>query len=367
MVMQPTLAALASQRTPMDDQQMLVIALLAGVAAGITVTIAEFLHRRRVERVKRLAFGNDGLPARWTVIAPAARIIGLSFAVFGATLLALFDPIESEDKPNPRASRQVLVVLDVSPSMNISDAGPDTTKEMRGVWAGKVLRGILDRLDMKETRVSLIAFYTRAVPMLQDSTDKELITGLMDGLPLYTAFKAGETDMQAGIDAAFRMAKPWPRQSTTLVVIGDGDLSQTVTPRDMPASIADAIVIGVGDPVRPTILAGHSSKQDTWALKALAAKLGGYYHDGNTQQLPSELVAQLASVSPRLSDALSVRELGLAALSIGAALTALIGPLLLVFGRRTARFAATTTALSPSTSTFPNHTLPATPLEGTTS
>jgi Ca-activated chloride channel family protein len=350
-----------------DDRHILIAAMVAGVTVMALVGVAESLHRRRVSRAKRLAFGATGEPARWTVIAPFARIAGLGLAVFGATLLFYFDPIESEGKPNPRASRQVLVVLDVSPSMNISDAGPEPTKEMRGVWAGKVLRGILDRVDMKDTRVSLIAFYTRAVPMLQDSTDKELISGLMDGIPLYTAFKAGETDMQAGIDAAFRMAKPWPRQSTTLVVIGDGDLTQTVTPRDMPASIADAIVIGVGDPVRPTTLAGHSSKQDAWALKTLAAKLGGYYHDGNTRQLPSEVVAQLASISPRLSDALSVRELGLTALGVGALLTALIGPALMLFGRRAPASSVDTVSTAISHNTLHIRTMSASAFKGTAS
>jgi hypothetical protein len=140
--------------------------------------------------------------------------------------------------------------------------------------------------------------------------------------------------MQAGLDAAFAMAKGWARGSTTLVVISDGDLAKPVAPRDMPASIADALVIGVGDPVRPTILAGHASKQDAWMLKALAGKLGGHYHDGNARHLPREIVERLASIAPRVGDGVSLRELGLATIGAGAALTALIGPALLFLGRR---------------------------------
>lgn len=325
---------IAAAPGPMPTDAMLALALGVALAAALLASLGEWMHARRVARVARLAFGADGRPAAWTAIAPFARVAGLALAAFGATLLLLHDPIESDDEPNPRASRQVLVVLDTSPSMNIKDSGPGNDKEMRGVWAGKVLRGILDRLDMTDTRISLVAFYTKALPVLQDTTDKNIVSEMMDGLPLYTAFVPGETDMQAGLDAAFAMAKGWARGSTTLVVISDGDLSKPVSPRDRPASIADAIVIGVGDPARPTILAGHASKQDAWMLKSLAGKLGGYYHDGNAKHLPSEVVERLASIAPRVGDGMTLRELGLAALGIGAVATASIGPLLLLAGRR---------------------------------
>ena len=308
------------------------IALLAAVAALLLATLGEWMHAKRTARIARLAFGEAGRPARWTVIAPFVRVLGLTLTAFGAAILFQFDPIESDDTPNPRASRQLLVVLDVSPSMNLKDSGPDTEKLMRGVWAGKVLQGILDRIDMKDTRISLIAFYTKALPMLQDTTDKNLLPNLMDGLPLYTAFKSGDTDMQSGIDAAFAMAKGWARGSTTLVVISDGDLTKTVNPGPRPASIADVIVIGVGDPVRGMVLSGHNSRQDAWVLKTLAGRLDGYYHDGNTKHLPSEIIEQLTMIAPRVGDVLSLREAGLVALGFGCAALGLIGPLLLWFG-----------------------------------
>ncbi len=308
------------------------IALLAAVAALLLATLGEWMHAKRTARIARLAFGETGRPARWTVIAPFVRVLGLTLTAFGAAILFQFDPIESDDTPNPRASRQLLVVLDVSPSMNLKDSGPDTEKIMRGVWAGKVLQGILDRIDMKDTRISLIAFYTKALPMLQDTTDKNLLPNLMDGLPLYTAFKSGDTDMQSGIDAAFAMAKGWARGSTTLVVISDGDLTKTVNPGPRPASIADVIVIGVGDPVRGMVLSGHNSRQDAWVLKTIAGRLDGYYHDGNTKHLPSEIIDQLTMIAPRVGDVLSLREAGLVALGFGCAALGLIGPLLLWFG-----------------------------------
>jgi Ca-activated chloride channel family protein len=331
----------------------LAIAILAGCAALAIAAVAERLHARRVARVARLAFGPGGRPAAWARLAPAMRIAGLALATFGATVLFQYDPVETEVEPDPRASRQLLVVLDVSPSMNLSDAGPGNEKVMRGVWGGKVLQGILDRLDMKDTRVSMVAFYTKAIPMLQDSTDKNVLANLMDGLPLYTAFKAGETDLQAGLEAAFEMAKGWARRSTTLVVITDGDLSKPVQPPARPASIADAIVIGVGDPNRATMLAGHASRQDAWTLKSLAGKLDGVYHDGNTRHLPREMLDRLTMIAPRVGDAIGLREAALVALGTGCALLGLVGPLLLLFGAPRSYLRAVTEPAREEPSTIP--------------
>ncbi len=312
--------------------EVLGTALAAAACALLVAAIAEYRHAARTARIARLAFGPTGRPAAWARIAPVARVAGLALAVFGAAVLLRLDPIEAEVEPDPRASRQLLVVLDVSPSMNLSDAGPGNEKMMRGVWGGKVLQGILDRLDMKDTRVSMVAFYSKAIPMLQDSTDKNVLANLMDGLPLYTAFRAGETDMQAGIELAYSMAKGWARKSTTLVVISDGDLSKPVSPGARPASIADAIVIGVGDPNRATAIAGHASRQDAWTLKSLAAKLDGIYHDGNTRHLPREVIERLTMVAPRVSDAIGLREAALVSLAVGGSIVGLAGPMLILFG-----------------------------------
>lgn len=320
----------------------MVTAAAIALGIGLVALAAEWLHARRVARIARLAFGPSGRPTLLARAAPALRVAAMTLAGFGAWLLLVHDPIEVEVEPNPRAARQLLVVLDVSPSMNLSDAGPSMPKEMRGVRAGKVLRGILDRLDMKDTRVSLVAFYTKAVPMLRDSSDKELVSGLMDGLPLYTAFTAGETDLQSGLDAAFEMARPFARRSTTLVVISDGDLAAPVQPAARPPSIADVLVIGVGDPNRATEIAGHASRQDAWTLKSLAARLGGRYHDGNARHLPQEVLDSLTMIAPRVSDSLGTREIALASFALGSAILALLGPLLQWFGAPRERRATAT-------------------------
>jgi hypothetical protein len=140
--------------------------------------------------------------------------------------------------------------------------------------------------------------------------------------------------MQAGVDAAFEMAKGWARDSTTLVVISDGDLDKPVNIGRRPISIADAIVIGVGDPSRATPISGHASRQDQWTLKSVAAKLGGYYHEGNTKHLPTAVLDELTMIAPRVSDGLGLREAGLLALGIGCTVLGVLSPLLTLFGLR---------------------------------
>lgn len=305
---------------------------LIALAAFALAAWAEALHARRVRRVARLAFGPRAAPAPWARLAPASRSVGVGLAAWGALVLFSLDPVEVEVDPSPRASRQLLVVLDVSPSMNLADAGPGPDKMTRARWAGRVFQGVLDRLDMKDTRISMIAFYTQALPVLQDTTDKNIVTNMMDGLPLYVAFKPGQTNMQAGLDAAFEMCRGWAKRSTTLVVISDGDLPRPPTPPRRPASIADVLVIGVGDTTKPTTISGHSSRQDAWTLKQLAASLGGYYHDGNTKHLPTAVVSNLGMIAPRASDTIGLREAALVALASGGAMVGLTGPALLLMG-----------------------------------
>jgi Ca-activated chloride channel family protein len=118
------------------------------------------------------------------------------------------------------------------------------------------------------------------------------------------------------------------------VVISDGDVSGSPSPIAVPASIANTIVIGVGDPNKATLIAGHSSRQDGWSLKQMAARLGGIYHEGNRMHLPSGILDSLAMVSPRVSDVIGLREAGLIAIGIGAGCIGLIGPALMFAGLR---------------------------------
>ncbi|HZW07110.1 MAG TPA: vWA domain-containing protein [Phycisphaerales bacterium] len=305
---------------------------LVALAAIVLAGLGEWLHARRTARVARLVFGPTGAPSRWVAAAPYIRVAGIAAAAWGATVLAAHDPMGGDQTPAPRASKQVLIALDVSPSMLIKDAGPDAEKVSRSRWAGKVVQGVLDRLDMKQTRISLVAFYTKAMTVLTDSTDKNVIANMFDGLQLHVAFDPGPTDLASGVTSALQIARPWARRSTTLIVISDGDAKSELGQVTLPPAIADVIVIGVGDPNKATVVSGHSSRQETLSLKTLAARLEGTYHEGNRLHLPSGVLKRLSMISPNAGGDLGLRDAGLIALGAGSAVTALVTPALMLLG-----------------------------------
>ena len=306
--------------------------IIIAFAVLVIVGIAEWLHARRVARVARLAFGPSGRASRWTIVVAPSRTIAAALATWGLMFLVTYDPIEIDRKPAKIASNHLLVLLDVSPSMQLKDSGAEAQGISRAKRAGEVVQAVLDRLDMENTRISIVAFYTDALAIVQDTFDKEVIRNALDGLPMYTAFESGPTDLKKGLVKAFEIARLWPADSATLLIVTDGDVA-TGIPSVIPSSIADTIVIGLGDPVKSTNVNGHASRQDTMGLRQLATRLGGFYHDGNRKHLPSEVVNSLTMIAPRVGGNWSVRDLALLAVGIGCSTLAFIGPLLTFFGR----------------------------------
>lgn len=316
-------------------------AFLAALSAGIVVALAEMLHARRTRRVAHLAFGPSGRPRVWTRAAPALRTIAAALTAWGLVVLFMLQPQIIETRPTKEASKHLLICLDGSPSMYVADAGP-SGNEKRAVWAGALIQAILDRLDTETTRVTVFAIYTKALPVIEDTFDMNVVRNLLDGLPLVAAFEPGPTHLSDGVADAMEYARAWEPDSATLVVVSDGDAENRKPVRFVPASIADAIVIGVGNPARPTLVAGHRSKQNATTLRALAAQLGAVYHQGNTKHLPSSTLNQLTMIKPRVTDAITLREFALVAIALGATLLALIGPALSLFGRRGSHVSAVT-------------------------
>ena len=309
------------------------VAFWIAILVGATVVFAEILHHRRIRRVAHLAFGPEGRPSAWTTLASPLRVIAAAAATWGLLVLLSANPVVREEKPTREASRHLLIALDVSPSMQLVDAGPNAEKESRAIWAGKIVQGVLDRLDASTTRVSLVAFYTDALPVLTETFDKEVVRNTLDGLPMSTAFESGPTKITEGVVKSLETARSWMPGTATLLVVSDGDeLTSTSIPR-LPASIADVLVIGVGDPQQTMSVGGHASRQDTVSLKQLSARLGGIYHQGNTRHPPSHLLEDLTMIEPRLSDGNGLRELAIACSVAGVATLALLGPLLSIAGR----------------------------------
>jgi Ca-activated chloride channel family protein len=160
------------------------------------------------------------------------------------------------------------------------------------------------------------------------------------------AFIPDKTNMYSGVREAVRLAKPFAAGSTTLIVISDGDTLPDSDLEAMPPAIADAMVLGVGDPYRASPVGDTASRQDTASLKQLAARLRGTYFDGNVSHLPSGILGELAMLSQEPPGGVGQRTLGLLAVGFGGGILAGLWPALAWYGMpRTVRKAARAVAV----------------------
>src|SRR5262245_32198068 len=136
-----------------------------------------------------------------------------------------------------------------------------------------------------------------------------------------------------GLRESVSLARPWAPGSTVLLIVSDGDTVPDTGMPEMPRSIAQSIVIGVGDSRSGRFIDGHQSRQDAATLRQVAGRLRGTYQAANVRHLPSVQRDRLARVLPmKDADARGRREMGLAAIALGSLLLA-AGPLALaLFG-----------------------------------
>jgi Ca-activated chloride channel family protein len=312
--------------------------LAAALAVVVLGALAEWLHSRRVRHVAALAFGPAGRPAGWARLAPHARVIALSGLVWGLSTLLLIEPrryaVGSGENAFKGEPKHILVALDVSPSMHLVDAGP-SKKESRTQRARELMESFFERIPLEEFKVSVVAFYNGAKPVVIDTKDFEVVRNILGDLPLNFAFPAGKTKLFDGLEEAAKMAKPWNPRSTTVVVLTDGDtVPATGIPR-MPDSVRSVLVVGVGDARTGKFIDGRQSRQDVPTLRQIAARLSGAYHDGNEKQLPSALVLDATGIEAEdVFEKLSRREYALIAAIAGAAILGALPMLLTAFGTR---------------------------------
>ncbi len=315
-----------------ESQWWLTIA--AAVIAAVLTAAAEWLHARRVRRLQTLFFGPTGKPRRWVRTAPALRGLAAAAAVWALVVLLLLPPqirVPGQDRQVPfEKLKHAVLVLDVSPSMRLQDAGVEG-KQSRMVRAREVMESWFRRIPMNEYRVTVIATYSKALPVVLDTRDIAVVENILNDLPMHFAFKPGETDLFSGIQAAADTARGWRPKSTTVVLVSDGDTVPATGMPKMPPSVADVVVVGVGDPVNGTFLNGRNSKQDVSTLRQIALRLKGVYHNGNDKHLPTELLRKLTlSAEGQERSLWTLRQLALATLLVATLLLATI-PLLLHF------------------------------------
>jgi Ca-activated chloride channel family protein len=308
----------------------------AAVAVAVVLTlVGELLHARRVARVAALVFGPGGRPAPIALAAPLLRPLAAGLLAWGfATLLQLPPKIHRGEEVPPEEWRHLILVHDVSPSMLLKDAGANGDQS-RAARAKELVESLFERVPIGKFKVTVIATYNGAKPVVEDTTDLEVVRHVLSEVDLRFAFKAGTTKLFDGIAEAARIAKPWRAGSALLVILSDGDTVPASGMPELPPSIGGSMVIGVGDHLAGKFIAGHQSRQDESTLRQVANRLGGEFHNGNKRHVPSDVLAAAAGDSRKpLLERLTLREYALIAVCAATALLAVLPMLLAAFGSR---------------------------------
>lgn len=270
------------------------LAAPAAVITAVIATVGEWLHARRVARTGRLTFGSAGAPRAWTKAVPFLRVPALASLVWALATLGSYDHSLRGGGDDPASKRRMLVLLDVSPSMYLTDAGENGT-EARRVRGYKVLKSILDRMPDKNVLYTVAGFYSEARLMVKDCRERGVVLHFAGETPFALTFDPGKSDLLKSLNKAGDLVKEHPAKTTTVLVISDGDSVPPKGLNPMPSSVDKIYFLGVGDTGRGVSIDGHVSRQDKESLSQLARRLGGEYHNCNRMRVPDAVLDAIAT------------------------------------------------------------------------
>ncbi len=151
------------------------VAELAACALVIVMLGAEWLHARRCRRLAYLAFGPTRRPAAWARLAPLLRLIAVAAMCWGMVTLILLEPkVHRGDELPESEMKHAVLVLDVSPSMRLQDAGPSALQS-RMQRASDVMESFFKRVAIQQYRLSVVAVYNGAIPVVVDTNDVDVV------------------------------------------------------------------------------------------------------------------------------------------------------------------------------------------------
>jgi Ca-activated chloride channel homolog len=310
------------------------IPLVSALITLLMTALAEWLHARRIRVLGRLAFGPSAAAHAWTAAVPVLRVLSLTAFAWGLGTIWMMKIAEEEKaggkNAHPEEPTRLVFVADLSPSMYLTDAGPDG-KQSRQARMREVVEAILQRVS-GNLRFGVIGFYTDSLPVVMEARDPELVRNVFNGLPLTYAMPLGETDLGQAINATLALVKDYPPGSTRLLFFTDGDSVNIAPLASRPKSVRDIMFLGLGNPHKGTFIDGHQSRQEPETLRRLATELKGSYEDVNEKHLATSALGDLVVPAPLPNRGLSLLQMAILAMVSGAAIYALIPVALEYFG-----------------------------------
>ena len=204
------------------------VAEIVLLAVAVAAVGAELLHYLlRVRRAAPLAFGPRRTLLVLAILTPFVRVAALGAAAWGLAALQFDVPVKTHKTGEVKENeyRHLVLVLDVSPSMQLEDAGPGG-KQKRAARAADLIQSFFERVQAERYKTTVVAFYTEAKPVVLDTADREVVRNILTDLPMRHAFKAGETNIFSGLEEAAKIAKPWPPNSAVVMLVTTGTPSR---------------------------------------------------------------------------------------------------------------------------------------------
>jgi len=310
------------------------ISIVTTLSVLALVSLAEWLHGRRIRVAARLAFGPSATPSGWTRAVPFLRVASLTAFAWGLTTLLMlnlnsFDDENVEERNDAEATRLVFVG-DLSPSMFLPDAGPDGTLT-RHARMKEVVDAILSRIS-GNLRYGVIGFYTESLPVVMEARDPELVRNVFNGLPITYAMPDGQTDLGSAVNASLEHVANFPEGSTRLIILTDGDSTSLASINPPPASVKEVFVLGIGNPLKGSYIDGHQSRQESDTLQWIATSLRGSYENVNEKHLATDALGDLVVPLALPREGLTFKQWAVFAMVGGALILAFVPVALGFFG-----------------------------------
>ena len=252
------------------------------------------VHERRKGQ-RFLQFAQKGI---WSLIVPEriphakTKKSFVLLAALGCFILALSRPqFGSHDETVQTAGLDIMIVLDVSSSMNVEDVVPSRLKS-----AKHVIRSLVERLE--GDRVGMVAFAGSAYVACPLTTD---LSYLMQTVQIVSSktIQAQGTDIEVGVDTAIKALERGAQEEATtnpsantipshvLILISDGE--------DHDGSGAQAVARAKAQGIKVYVLGVGTEKGGPIPVRDASGNLQTYKKDTKGQPIVSTFSPQSLS------------------------------------------------------------------------